>query len=103
MSITNCGNGIAHNIRLHAPSDFPVTYRLFGLSSLPLPELGIFNHSFDLGADQKYEFILRDLPEDYEQLRATGRFRFSISAEYEDMHGNPIKCLIILIWNYILT
>lgn len=86
MTIVNCGNGIAKKIQLSTNSDFPVTYDLDNNKTIPLNELGIFKFPFDLGSMQKFEFILKFLPENYEELRTKKRLSFDIDVKYEDIY-----------------
>jgi hypothetical protein len=88
LSIVNCGNGLAKNIKLKTDNDFPVTYNLKTHQTIPLKDLGVFSHPFNLGANQNFDFILKFLPEDYESLRTGGSLVFKISVEYEDIHNH---------------
>lgn len=90
LSIINCGNGVAKNIHLYTESTFPVTY-IPNSIPIELKELGVFKHRFDLAAQQKFEFLLKYLPENYEDLRKKGLLKFSISVEYEDYQGKKFK------------
>jgi hypothetical protein len=56
LSIINCGNGLAKNIRLNTESNFEVTYDRKNNTTVPLYSLGIINRPFDLGAQQNFFF-----------------------------------------------